>query len=178
TLAFAESNKRNSSFKNEGDIGKYYFGRENKNIKLCYLIQLFECFCSDCTNCTCYFFLDKAICYHIVACCLLDDINYLGLKDKQFVIRVFLKKERPYLLFMFFSTSSYYFDYKEKKSGKKVSQQASALISIKIKLILLKIDSLNVAYFIRTFFFKFARSGFISKNGNMKSADLIDSVEF
>ncbi|RNA15608.1 hypothetical protein BpHYR1_015882 [Brachionus plicatilis] len=48
------------------------------------LIQLFECFCLDCTNCTCYFFLDKAICYHIVACCLLDDINYLGLKDKQF----------------------------------------------------------------------------------------------
>ncbi|RNA15068.1 hypothetical protein BpHYR1_005601 [Brachionus plicatilis] len=43
-----------------------------------------ECFCSDCTKCTCYFFLDKAICYHIVACCLLDDINYLGLKDKQF----------------------------------------------------------------------------------------------
>ncbi|RNA11741.1 hypothetical protein BpHYR1_020996 [Brachionus plicatilis] len=47
------------------------------------LMQLFECFCSDCTNCTCYFFLDKAFCYHIVACCLLDDINYLGLKDKQ-----------------------------------------------------------------------------------------------
>ncbi|RNA08978.1 hypothetical protein BpHYR1_013556 [Brachionus plicatilis] len=55
------------------------------------LIQLFECFCSDCTNCTCYFFLDKAICYHIVACCLLDDINYLGLKDKQFTEKNNLK---------------------------------------------------------------------------------------
>jgi hypothetical protein len=53
-----------------------------------------ECFCPDCTNCTCSYFLDTAVCIHLVGCCFLDSIDFPGIKAKRFVKKTQSKKSR------------------------------------------------------------------------------------
>ena len=44
-----------------------------------------ECFCPECTNCSCASFLDKAICLHLACCCRIAKVHYPGLKIKKFI---------------------------------------------------------------------------------------------
>ena len=53
-----------------------------------------ECFCPDCTNCSCCFFLDAAVCIHLVGCCLLDSFDFPGVKPKKFLSKTKSKKRK------------------------------------------------------------------------------------
>ena len=61
---------------NEDECQKYLC---NKNLTV--LINP-NCFCPECTNCTCSKFLDAAVCIHLIGCCFLDSIEYPGIKIK------------------------------------------------------------------------------------------------
>jgi len=39
-----------------------------------------DCTCPDCTYCSCYSFLDKAVCKHLALVCLFKKYKYSGLK--------------------------------------------------------------------------------------------------
>ncbi|RNA13313.1 hypothetical protein BpHYR1_020972 [Brachionus plicatilis] len=43
-----------------------------------------NCFCPDCTHCSCCQFLDSAVCIHLVGCCYLDSIGFPGIILKKF----------------------------------------------------------------------------------------------
>ncbi|RNA06704.1 hypothetical protein BpHYR1_026700 [Brachionus plicatilis] len=46
-----------------------------------YLVEINpNCFCPDCTHCSCCHFLDSAVCIHLVGCCDLDSIGFPVLK--------------------------------------------------------------------------------------------------
>ena len=53
-----------------------------------------ECFCPDCTRCSCSLFVDSAICYHLMSCCLFDKFDYPGLISKKFVTKSSSKKRK------------------------------------------------------------------------------------
>ncbi|CAF0826215.1 unnamed protein product [Brachionus calyciflorus] len=53
-----------------------------------------ECFCPECTNCTCAWFLDVAKCAHLVSCCLFSSINFPGIKYKSIVNKSKSKKRK------------------------------------------------------------------------------------
>ncbi|CAF0989487.1 unnamed protein product [Brachionus calyciflorus] len=53
-----------------------------------------DCFCPECTSCSCCFYLHDAICYHLISCCLGDKIEYPGLFPKKFVHITTSKKRK------------------------------------------------------------------------------------
>ncbi|CAF1140850.1 unnamed protein product [Brachionus calyciflorus] len=53
-----------------------------------------DCFCPECTSCSCCFYLHDAICYHLISCCLVDKIEYPGLFPKKFVHKTTSKKRK------------------------------------------------------------------------------------
>jgi hypothetical protein len=47
-----------------------------------------ECNCPDCTNCSCFSFLDKAVCKHLALVCLFKKHNFPGLNfSNKFSVR-------------------------------------------------------------------------------------------
>ncbi|CAF0870103.1 unnamed protein product [Brachionus calyciflorus] len=53
-----------------------------------------NCFCPDCTNCSCFFFLDKASCLHLACCLRSANIKYPGLSVEKFVSKSTSKKRK------------------------------------------------------------------------------------
>ncbi|RNA01869.1 hypothetical protein BpHYR1_027308 [Brachionus plicatilis] len=53
-----------------------------------------DCFCPDCTNCTCSNFLDAAICIHLVGSCFLDSKDFPGILIRRFVSKSKTKKRK------------------------------------------------------------------------------------
>ncbi|RNA00440.1 hypothetical protein BpHYR1_054275 [Brachionus plicatilis] len=60
------------------------FEKDNKNIKLYNRQNIIKkkLLSSTCTNCTCCLSLDRAIYYHLVTCCIVNDVDYHGLRIK------------------------------------------------------------------------------------------------